>query len=77
MYGNRMFGFSLNEVAQLCNEWLVACGFENTADYFAHVYKHEETFKLADKNAEELESDLIDSEENADNDTANDDDTDD
>ena len=69
--------FSLNEVAQLCNEWLAVCAPENAADYFARVYKHEEAFKLADKNAEELESDLIDSEENADSHTANDDDADD
>ena len=69
--------FSLNEVAQLCNEWLAACDPENAANYFAHVYKHEERFKLADKDAEELESVLIDSEEDADSDTANDDDTDD
>jgi len=45
--------FSLNDVAQLCNEWLAACGPENASGYFAHVYKHEETFKIADKNAEE------------------------
>ena len=69
--------FSLNEVVQLCNKWLAGCGPENAADYFAHIYKHEETFKLANKNAEQLESDLIDSEEDADSGTANDDDTDD
>ena len=56
---------------------MAACSPGNAADYFAHIYKHEETFKLADKNAEELESDLIDSEEDADSDTANNHDTDD
>ena len=69
--------FSLNDVAQLCNEWLAACGPENASNYFAHVYKHEETFKIADKNAEELENDLIDSEDDVVSGTSNDDDTDD
>ncbi|CAF5149281.1 unnamed protein product, partial [Rotaria sp. Silwood1] len=42
--------------------------------YFAHVYKHEEIFKTADKYVEQIEDDLIDSEDDADHDTSNDDD---
>ncbi|CAF3865788.1 unnamed protein product [Rotaria sp. Silwood1] len=66
--------FSLNDVEQLCNEWLAACTPEHASGYFAHVYKHEEIFKTADKYVEEIEDDLIDSEDNADRDTSNDDD---
>ncbi|CAF2072611.1 unnamed protein product, partial [Rotaria magnacalcarata] len=47
---------------------------EHASRYFAHVYKHEETFKIADKNAEQLESDLIDSDDDTGNDTLSDDD---
>ncbi|CAF2118264.1 unnamed protein product [Rotaria magnacalcarata] len=64
--------FNLNDIEQLCNEWLAACGPEHASRYFAHVYKHEETFKIADKNAEQLESDLIDSDDNTGNDTLSD-----
>ncbi|CAF4280847.1 unnamed protein product, partial [Rotaria sordida] len=45
--------------------------------YFAHIYKQEEIFKTADKNVEEIENDLIDSEVDVDDDTLNDDEVDD
>jgi hypothetical protein len=66
--------FSLNDIGQLCNEWLVACGPEHASGYFTHVYKQEEIFKTAEKNVEELETDLIDSDNDAGDDTLNDDD---
>ncbi|CAF4169597.1 unnamed protein product, partial [Rotaria magnacalcarata] len=53
---------------------LASCSPEHASRYFAHVYKHEETFKIADKNAEQLESDLIDSDDDTGNDTLSDDD---
>ncbi|CAF1250886.1 unnamed protein product [Didymodactylos carnosus] len=38
--------FSLNDIAQLYNEWLAACGPEHACSFFEHLYKHEETFKI-------------------------------
>ena len=66
--------FSLNDVARLCSEWLAACGPEHVAGYFSHVQENEETFKVADKNAEAFENDLVDSDDDADDDILNDDD---
>ncbi|CAF1104810.1 unnamed protein product [Rotaria magnacalcarata] len=45
--------FSLNDIEQLCSEWLAACDPEHVSGYFTHVHKHEEIFKTADKIAEE------------------------
>ncbi|CAF1457470.1 unnamed protein product [Didymodactylos carnosus] len=54
--------FSLNDTAQLCNKWLSALAPEHAAGYFEHAEQYEEIFKR-DKIAEELESDLIDSDD--------------
>ncbi|CAF4842876.1 unnamed protein product [Rotaria sp. Silwood2] len=69
--------FNLNDIQQLCNECLSVCGLEHAAGYFAHVDKHEEICKAAEKNAEELENDLIDSDNNIDHNALNNDDDDD
>ncbi|CAF3934653.1 unnamed protein product [Rotaria sp. Silwood1] len=66
--------FSLNDIAQLCNEWLAACGPEYVAGYLSHVHKNEEIFKAADKNVEVLENDLVDTDYDIDDDIINDDD---
>ncbi|CAF0955652.1 unnamed protein product [Rotaria sordida] len=68
--------FRWDDIGQLCNEWLAACGPEHASAYFAHIYKQEEIFKTADKNVEEIENDLIDSEDDVDDDTLNDDEVD-
>ncbi|CAF1023674.1 unnamed protein product [Rotaria sordida] len=53
--------------------WAAACGPEHASAYIAHIYKQEEIFKTADKNLEEIENDLIDSKDDVDDDTLNDD----
>ncbi|CAF0955578.1 unnamed protein product [Rotaria sordida] len=69
--------FRLDDIEQLCNEWLAACDPEHASAYFAHIYKQEEIFKTADKNVDEIENDLIDSEDDVDDDILNDDEVDD
>ncbi|CAF0957803.1 unnamed protein product [Rotaria sordida] len=69
--------FRLDDIEQLCNEWLAACSPEHASAYFAHIYKQEEIFKTADKNVEEIENDLTDSEDDVDDDTLNDNEVDD
>ncbi|CAF4105460.1 unnamed protein product [Rotaria sordida] len=68
--------FRFDYIEQLCNERLAACGPKYASAYFAHIYKQEEIFKTADKNVEEIENDLIDSEDDVDDDTLNDDEVD-
>ena len=53
---------------------MVVCGLEHIAGYFSHVYENEEIFKVADKNSEVLENDLVDSDDDIGDDILNDDD---
>ncbi|CAF4267675.1 unnamed protein product [Rotaria sordida] len=57
--------------------WAAVCSPEHASAYFAHIYKQEEIFKIADKNVEAIENDLIDSEDDVGDDTLNDDEVDD
>ena len=66
--------FSLEDVGQLCNEWLAACGPDHVSGYFSHVYKSEETFKTSGRNVEDIENDLIDSDDDIGEDTLDDED---
>ncbi|CAF1446457.1 unnamed protein product, partial [Didymodactylos carnosus] len=59
---------------QLCNEWLSSLGPEHAIGYFKHVEKHEEIFKTADRLAEELDNEIIDSDDGSDNNELDDDD---
>jgi len=65
--------FNLNDISQLCNEWLSSLGPEHAIGYFKHVEKHEQIFKTADKLAEELDNEIIDSDDESDNNELDDD----
>ena len=65
--------FSFNDIAQLCSEWLAARDSEHVAGYLSHLYKNE-MFKVADKNSEVLENNLVDSDDDIGDDGLNDDD---
>ena len=65
--------FNVNDVAQLCSEWSAICDPKHVSSYFDHIYKHEEIFKLEDKNIEEVENDLIDNDDDINNNLSNND----
>ena len=55
--------FNLNDIPQLCSEWLAACDSEHVAGYLSQLYENEEIFKAADKNSKVLENGLVDSDD--------------
>ncbi|CAF1229266.1 unnamed protein product [Rotaria sordida] len=63
---------SNNSILYYHDETWLTCGSEHASAYFAHIYKQEEIFKIADKYVEEIENDLIESEDDVDDDTLND-----
>ena len=56
--------FHLSDVERLSSEWIAALDTATAQSFFAHAYQHEMVFKHGDAFAEEVESQLIDDDDN-------------